>query len=79
MGLLYTYLSVLQAILTAHVPKEDVSSHTADFGSYGDDPLSHAVGAASDMTQAATTHDLAVGTARSTQQVPGLQLAKVAT
>lgn len=56
----------------AHAPKEDVGSHTMDFGAYGDDPLSRTVGAATDMSQAATTHDLAAGTARSTKQLPGL-------
>lgn len=76
MNLPYTCSSVLQTVLTAHVPKEDVSSHTTEFGAYGDDPLSRAVGAATDMTQTATTHDLAVGTARSTQQVPGVQFSQ---
>ena len=52
-------------------PREDVSSHTKDFGSYGDDPLWREVGVAKDMTGSATTRDLAVGTARSTRQLPG--------
>ncbi|KAL3133752.1 hypothetical protein ABBQ32_008236 [Trebouxia sp. C0010 RCD-2024] len=60
-----------RTVLMAHAPKEDVGSHTIDFGAYGDDPLSRTVGAATDMSQAATTHDLAAGTARSTKQLPG--------
>ena len=58
--------------MTAHAPKEDVGSHTTDFGAYGDDPLSRSVGAATEMSQAATTSDLAAGTARSTKQLPGM-------
>ena len=62
----------MQTVLSAHAPKEDVGSHAMDFGAYGDDPLSRTVGAATDMTQTATTHDLSVGTARGTKQVPGM-------
>ena len=66
-------LAGLQDVVAAHPPREDVGSHTTDFGAYGDDVLSRAVGAAADMTQTATTHDLAVGTVRATKQVPGKQ------
>ncbi len=55
-------------------PREDVSSLTKDFGAYGDDPLNHQIGAAKEMTNAATTRDLAVGTARSTRQIPGIYM-----
>ncbi len=58
--------------LLGQLPKEDVGSHTQDFGAYGDDPLKRGVGGAKEMTGAATTRDLAAGTARSTLQVPGM-------
>jgi len=45
---------------------------TQDFGAYGDDPLKRGIGGAKEMTGAATTRDLAAGTARSTLQVPGM-------
>ncbi|DBA75087.1 hypothetical protein WJX77_007300 [Trebouxia sp. C0004] len=57
--------------LLGQLPKEDVGSHTQDFGAYGDDPLKRGIGGAKEMTGAATTRDLAAGTARSTWQVPG--------
>ena len=56
--------------MLGHLPREDVGSHTRDFGAYGDDPLKREVGAAKEMTGAATTRDLAAGTAWSTLQVP---------
>ena len=49
-----------------------MGSHTTDFGAYSEDPLRRTVGAAVDMTQAATTHDLAAGTSRATKQIPGV-------
>ena len=52
-------------------PLGDVSSHTRDFGAYGDDPLERKVTAAKEVTGAATTKDLATGTARATKQIPG--------
>ena len=58
--------------LLGQLPKEDVGSNTQDFGAYGDDPLKRGIGGAKDMTGAATTRDLAAGTARSTLQVPGM-------
>ncbi len=58
--------------LLGQLPKEDVGSHTQDFGAYGEDPLKRGIGGAKDMTGAATTRDLAAGTARSTLQVPGM-------
>jgi len=58
--------------LLGQLPKEDVGSHTQDFGAYGDDPLKRGIGGAKEMTGAATTRDLAAGTARSTLQVPGM-------
>ena len=58
--------------LLGQLPKEDVGSHTQDFGAYGDDPLKRGIGGAKEMTGAATTRELAAGTARSTLQVPGM-------
>ena len=58
--------------LLRQLPKEDVGSHTQDFGAYGDDPLKRGIGGAKEMTGAATTRDLAAGTARSTLQIPGM-------
>lgn len=58
--------------LMGQLIKEDVGSHTQDFGAYGDDPLKHRIFGAKEMTGAATTRDLAAGTARSTLQVPGV-------
>ncbi len=58
--------------LLGQLPKEDVGSHTQDFGAYGEDPLKRGIGGAKDMTGAATTRDLAAGTARATLQVPGV-------
>lgn len=60
--------------LLGQLPKEDVGSHTQDFGAYGDDPLKRGIGGAKEMTGAATTRDLAAGTARSTLQVPGMHV-----
>ena len=64
--------SVQGTQMLGHLPREDVGSHTKDFGAYGDDPLKREVGGAREMTGAATTRDLAAGTARSTLQVPGV-------
>lgn len=74
-GLVSLNLLYGQSTVTlGHVPKEDASRYTSDFGSYGDDPLMREVGSATDMTGSASTADLAAGTARATRQLPGLPL-----
>lgn len=60
-------------VLPHSVPSrlEKNSTYTVNFGSYGHDPMTRTAASHKDMTMTSTTHELNLGTTRTTRQVPG--------